>query len=753
MNGLTFLKNNNISWFFVNMKITDGNKELLPYPEENNKFPNYSTDFQDKELITKRQNYTDYETIWIDTTNIQQIDIDSKEAYDEVHSHFAKFPHFLSVRKGLPHYFFTLENSNEFGKRFKVPEIHDDIDILNGQVSYAPADFTVENYTAEINSLSIRIPKSKTDHNNKTFLKTECINELLDIIDSKYVDDFMSWIKIGAALYNCGYSRELFDSFSKRSPKYGGVDKVWNGFCRKKLEDIGFGTICYYCKESDPVSWEKIKIKLMTEIQKTEIEKFLQSGTVLTHSAVAKIFYEAFSEKYVYSCNCWFELTEGGIYNKLTKDSTTILSRDMKNYIQQFLFNVITQTEDENKRKILWKANTQLESHAFKVSCVEEMKQEFIQRELFQTLNQKCSLFGFKNGVYDLNTFEFRKGNTDDKVSMTTKTVFDKNINDTNQLFLENMFDSYFQSKETAHYFKKHLGSLLEGGNKMEKIWFWVGNGRNGKGTTDQMIRNLFGDYYTELNNNFFTIADKHSNQPHPEVVRLKNTRVSMTHEPEGTTKYLTSKFKSLSGGDPLVARQLYQNDEERFIPTMKPIIQTNHLPQFTDCDLGLLQRLVVIDFPYKFLDSSNYDKHDPTHKKCDINLKEKLKNMNNDFFHFLVKYYKLYLQEGLKESNDINKSINTYRKDIDSVKTFVDEALVKTQNEKDRISTADLLYHHNSWGSNKIDRERFAKRLNGCGFDIQRKIVNGSKSKCLTGIKWNDEFKKGMDNNFIDDE
>ena len=749
--GIKYLNSKNISWFPVYMDIEDGQKKLKSYPDGS--MPKYNVDFDNHELIKYRQETYKTNTIWIDTKNIAQLDIDTQEAHEKSIQLQDTLPYFNSVRKGLPHYFTHLKNKELHKKRIQLPEINDGMEILNGQVSYASYDFKVYNADKELKEMNIPVPEQTSTNDNKSFLKTDTIYELLDMINIEYIDNFNSWIRIGASLYNCGYDIEVFDTFSKRSKGYGGVDKLWRDFGRKELEQLGFGTICYYAKESNPMKWEDIRTKLQTELQKTEMEKFLQSGKPLTHATVSKIFHEAFGDKYVYSKGSWFELTEGGIYNKLETDATTIINNDILEYFDEYLHNYKKTLTDEDKRKAIANAVSLIENSQFKKNCVEEAKGIFLDRTLFENLNKNQKLIGFNNGVFDLETGTFRKGEVTDKVSMTTGYDYKHEICPENQKTLEKLFDGYFNTAETAHYFKKHLGSILEGGNKEEKIYFWVGSGRNGKGTTDTMLRKCCGDYYANLNNNFFTIADKHSNQAHPEIVDLENSRMTMTHEPEGTTKYLTSKFKSLSGGDPLKGRNLYESKSHEFKPTFKPIIQTNHLPQFTECDFGLLQRLVVINFPYKYVDVvSPLNK---TEKQIDINLKDKLEEINMDFFHFLAKYYKLYKSEGLKEPKDIVCSINEYKKDIDSVKSFMDEAVIATNNDKDRISSADLLYAHNSWSMNKLDKGRFAKRLTCIGHEVKQKKVDGSNKNCVSFVKWNNDFKEEMNNNqpqFLDD-
>jgi len=745
MNGIEYLNFQKIKWFPINIQVIDGKKELLPYTEEGIR-PNYKIDFDNFELLNKRQTYK-YDTIAMDTRNVQQIDIDSDEANNMFNAK-DKSPYFLSRSKKLPHYFINLADNLEHPKTFKPFPNNNDIDLLNGTWSYASIDFVVENANMPFSTITIDSKKEKLN-DNKSFIKSTYIVELLNIIDVKYCDEFLSWLRIGAGLLNCGYEQTVFDDFSKKSTKYQGTDKIWKQLQRNPMKDIGFGTLCYYAKESNVNAWEQMKYKLITEVQKTEIDTFLKSGSSLSHSVASILFYEAYKDKYVYSNGCWFELTEGGIYNKIYKDAVTILSKDLRKYMQPFIMNIIDTIEDNDKRKTLWKTNERLEDTNFKKHCVEEMKQDFLDRNLLEELDNNQKIIGFTNGVYDLENGIFRKGTTYDKISKTTRYSYNPEVNNENQLFLENLFDSYFETKETAHYFKKHLASFLEGGNSKEKIWFWVGQGRNGKGTTDSMLRDVLGDYYSTLHTNYYTIADKDSGRAHPELLCLENSRISMTHEPEGSVKFLTSKFKNISGADPLKVRDCHAGKDQirEFTPTFKPVIQTNHLPQFTDVDIGLQDRLIVIPFPYMFLDENNYDDNNKYHKKVDSQLKSKLKLINMDFFHFLLKYYKIYKSEGLANSKEITSCINNYKKEIDSVKTFMNEAIVVTNNDKDRISTTDLLYHHNSWCSNKLDRERFAKRLKATGFELKQRKVLGNKIMCISNIKWNDEFKKELNN------
>lgn len=96
----------------------------------------------DTELRYRQTNYpTSYEFIILDTTSVQQIDIDSPDIVDRLHDPVidellrsgAWYP---SASKRLPHIFVKLQNASRYNKR-DVAKVSNKIDILNGQWSIA----------------------------------------------------------------------------------------------------------------------------------------------------------------------------------------------------------------------------------------------------------------------------------------------------------------------------------------------------------------------------------------------------------------------------------------------------------------------------------------------------------------------------------------------------------------------------------------------------------------------------------------
>jgi len=280
------------------------------------------------------------------------------------------------------------------------------------------------------------------------------------------------------------------------------------------------------------------------------------------------------------------------------------------------------------------------------------------------------------------------------------------------------------------------LGSLLEGINSEEHVYFWVGKGRNGKGTMDTALKEAIGDYYHVLSNDYFVLKNKNKNGADPLVLGMKNKRGCVTQETEDSQTYYTSIIKGLVGNDALSGRQLYSGELQEFDPTFKNIICTNWLPNFTDIDEGLLDRIRVIEFPYTFKFGDEYNENNPTHKKGDNKLKDILKKEKGNFIHFLIKYYKIYKEEGLTVPPEIKKSIENYRENIDTVQSFMNNQYIKTNDQQDSIDTQSLADHHDRWAPQKLGQVKFTQRLKTFAC-VKRIVKNGMRRWSVIGYKY----------------
>ena len=71
--------------------------------------------------------------------------------------------------------------------------------------------------------------------NEKPLVYTDVnIGDLLNHIDIKFCDAYDTWLRIGAALFNSGFEKSVFDVFSERSHKYSYMLIVISGLSSRK---------------------------------------------------------------------------------------------------------------------------------------------------------------------------------------------------------------------------------------------------------------------------------------------------------------------------------------------------------------------------------------------------------------------------------------------------------------------------------------------------------------------------------------
>ena len=566
------------------------------------------------------------------------------------------------------------------------------------------------------------------------------ITKLLDCIDCKYWADRQSWLRIASSLKNSKFSFELFDKYSKlKSPEnYGGTYELWNSindrFCNKST----LGTLYHYANESQ---LNDIKgITTITEKQQYYVKLILQGK--VTHSLFANMLYEEYKEAYIYGNSKWYkQCSDSGRYLQLSSDSDTIICKHISDFFEHFEREIIPQFTNDADRKILFKANNMTEKYEYKVSIIKELKIKYYKPGIDDLFDSKQHLIGFKNGVFDLELNEFRKATIDDYVSWSVGYDYNP-ANITEIEYIENFIYSLFSSKDTGRYFLKHLASHLHGGNTEELIHFWTSSGRNGKGTVDYLLSLALGPYYQILDNSYYLTSTKNQEAASPAMLSLRNVRLSMTSETEYSQAYLSSQFKRISGNDPIKGRTLYKSDMITFRPTFKPIIQTNSLPCFTDIDIGLLQRIRVIQFSYTFVQKHELDKNNPSFKLIDLSLKDKLKNLGPDFMSVLLKWYYVYKSETINTpSSDISCATDSYRKDIDSISSFMDIATERSSSNDDYITIIELLYNYNGYSKTKTTRTQLQNRLKHI-YTIKPMKLDGNKNiQCVIGVKWTSDF------------
>ena len=154
----------------------------------------------------------------------------------------------------------------------------------------------------------------------------------------------------------------------------------------------------------------------------------------------------------------------------------------------------------------------------------------------------------------------------------------------------------------------------------LEKACMFIGNGRNGKGKSIELLKRLVGV------GNTASVPLSAITSDSPFVERLWKRYFNLAGDISSKDLKETGMFKQLTGRDPISANRKYKNIIE-FTNYAKMVFACNELPRVYDYSDGFWDRWVLMEFPYKFVDEGVYnsEKNKSNLKIRDINIIDKI--------------------------------------------------------------------------------------------------------------------------------
>jgi len=352
-------------------------------------------------------------------------------------------------------------------------------------------------------------------------------------------------------------------------------------------------------------------------------------------------------------------------------------------------------------------------------------------------------LFACKNGVIDLHNkitgedgltrvkVVFRNGKPDDYMSFLAGRNYPDtdaieyipyDANDVKQKELMEFLSKIFPDKALREYFIRLMASCLEGANREQCYYTFIGVGGNGKSKVVDLMRYTFGDYCSSLSATAITRKRPDSGAPNPDIIAIKNKRFIYLQEPDEREPLNTSRMKQFSGEDIVEARGLFE-DQQRFRITGKLFMMCNRLPPIHAMDRGTWRRIRVLLFGSKFVDGSDPDLRAgrPNVFKRDNDLDAKLREWREAWLSLLVHTYEAeYLVNGLEpipaaileESNKYKESFDQYGKfKAERMIDFRDPRLGLTEYGNEQVTLKDVQQAYTNW-SRQNDGTLVGKKL-----------------------------------------
>lgn len=208
------------------------------------------------------------------------------------------------------------------------------------------------------------------------------------------------------------------------------------------------------------------------------------------------------------------------------------------------------------------------------------------------------------NGTIDLKEGMFYEPRREDYITKTARVDYDENAKC--PLWEKTVGEIFRDNPEIVPYIQRVLGYCLTGLTEAHIMWFWYGDGSNGKSTILNTMKHLLGDL--ALPTSFSTFDTKNDNGRNDGLAELKGARFVVASEGEQGKSIAEAKIKSVVSSDGVSCRFLF-NNLFTYIPTYKVILASNHLPSIRGTDKGIWRRIHIVPFNQKF-EGKGEDQH-----------------------------------------------------------------------------------------------------------------------------------------------
>ncbi len=425
-------------------------------------------------------------------------------------------------------------------------------------------------------------------NNNNELKKTDIVNNLdilskieksknykfyniyLQFFDKCYkqirFDDYDFWISVGMALKNI-YDMdafELFNYFSSKSQKYGGVSKTLKKYITFETNNNnckGIGTLHKFARSDNLEKYKKIIYNCDISFQETDFAEMI-------YEIAGDNFVYIKLEESIYQLYCY----NGKYWEKDNILLRKFISNELYKHCEKLINTVYINHQNVNKLKTQISGLKRLNTKQNIIETYKEFGVKYID------FDSKWWLLGFNDKVLDLKIHEFREYNKCDYISITTGYCWNEPTEE--QLStLKNIIRKIMPLKDERQLYKQILSTTLEG-QCLEKFIIFNGDGRNGKGLIDDLLLHALGNYGISANNSI--LFEKNKTGSNPEKANLHKKRFILFKEPASKNKFENSVVKELTGGGKFSARTHNEKTTEKVLHNTT-ICECNKRPLFSE--------------------------------------------------------------------------------------------------------------------------------------------------------------------------
>lgn len=604
------------------------------------------------------------------------------------------------------------------------------------------------------------------DYGRGTDIDIEEAKSLLDLLPVSAIADYDKWkdVVIVCARVGGDRLRQKCHEVCAKAENYHreSLESFYNN-CLKKKYNKSIGTLKKIVCETNRPEYDKY-IAAMKDFHKENSE----SGTTysLASFAVSLLGDTFVCTNGQQTDSIWHfderkhKWSNAGSYELLMR----YLSNEFCNVYHQRIRELEEKVNSgacESKEKLMMKMDhihkniiDKLYNYQFLTTLVRHICVLICNPEFHSYLDEKANLVGFKNGVYDLDNREFRKGHPLDYISLSTNIdyiEYDENNPMTARLM--KLLNDIHPKEENCEFWLKTMANSLHGRRMHQRLYFWIGNGSNGKSTLVDLTRKSFGDLVDVPHISLLTKPIQNNGGPNPLIVQLKGKRLLIFQEPEPNERLSTSFMKQLFGADSLKARNLHQKDYVMFKSQAAGVVCANERMEISATDFGTWRRVRQIPYTTEFCSKPTQ----PHQRMIDTSIEDDMDDMASPFMSLLIHVFNTYIFsdranvkfKNFDEPEDVLIATENYQADCDMYADFIgDELMAGKPDENVHVKEMYLVFkdwfQQTNPGKKPVLEKEFRRKM-GAKLNINPRELRWFGWKRASNLSSNDGHSHGF--------
>lgn len=343
-------------------------------------------------------------------------------------------------------------------------------------------------------------------------------------------------------------------------------------------------------------------------------------------------------------------------------------------------------------------------------------------RAVTSDIFDRLPVFNFLNGTLDLASGELKEHNENFLCSMQTDYNYDSN--EWSQRWDGFIGEVCAGDERKMCLLQEIAGYVLFSDNRLQKCFFLLGDGANGKSVFLDVLSSVFGHAHVS------NVEISGLIEPFQRI-RLLNSILNISSETQSNVKGSESVFKQLVVGDTVSG--CYKNkDFIEFQTRAKFVSACNEYIKSRDASIGFSRRISLVSFNARFVDEPEEGEY-----KADRTLTTTLNKDLPGIFNWCYQGYRILMEQGVfTETSEQSEMAKDFMYMTNPVAAFFDEVDLYPA----KWSREQLYTKYKEWcseaGHEPLSRTSFVRRFRTTIKQLKRKDIAEYKTSLERGFE-----------------